>query len=210
MSRDGLNTKLASRMGNKCMRHAPENDRFQPLANVKHDKGDEIAVDWDNEKSVHHRSAINSLHNYALGKMGHLEADKSKLQSSPQKNGSRRLWTGTTTVQRSGSQSISFADELHQTIHFERHSMSMDFDRTFLENTGLSATPPHADQQDGDRQSPLPLSPTTSEFVACDPSSAPCKAAGGVPRRRLELSALPRFPHPAEAPSDATGLLRIE
>ena len=31
---------------------------------------EELTVDWEDESSVHQRSAINSLHNYALGKFG--------------------------------------------------------------------------------------------------------------------------------------------
>ncbi len=59
-----VRSKVLTAMGNAaCYRgcEVKTNDSF-PLQ-------EEIDVDWSDEGSIHQRSAVNSLHNYALGKM---------------------------------------------------------------------------------------------------------------------------------------------
>ena len=200
-------------MGNRCVRPDHESEKFQPLQTVKCDDRKEIAVDWDDEKSVSHRSAMNSLHNYALGKMGHLETEKSVMvPTSPQKNGLRKPWSISglsKTLRKSGSQSISFANELHQTFLFERFSLSMERERAVSEGA-FTADDFHRAVSDcagtcktDDCHLPPPLSPTTSEFVAC--SAAACKPACHLPE-----SAMPWFPCLPDEPADTADFLRIE
>ena len=132
-------------MGNKCLRPAHEMiEDFQPLQTVKIGNHKELSVDWSDENSVHHRSAINSLHNYALGKM-HLKEDSGSIgsTSSPHKNGllgSYSLSRTSPSESQSRSRSISFAAELHQTFNFERQSISIECDRSGSEYAGTCNT----------------------------------------------------------------------
>mmetsp|Transcript_47068 Transcript_47068/g.125161 ORF Transcript_47068/g.125161 Transcript_47068/m.125161 type:complete len:178 (-) Transcript_47068:470-1003(-) len=104
-------------MGNKCVgKHMVEEVKHGEEgygSAVDHEDSSQMP-DWDDENSVHHRSAMNSLHNYALGKMTHLANDEP--QKSPKFN-------RTTSSRSSRSLSIKFADELHQSILFERPSI---------------------------------------------------------------------------------------
>ena len=70
--------------------------------------GEKCNVDWNNDESVKHRSAMNSLHNYAIGKMSAEERRTSNKPSSPKKA------------------SIRFADVLEHTIFIDRSLLCMD------------------------------------------------------------------------------------
>ena len=217
------------------MRPSPEAENFKPLVKESKDEP-EVAVDWDDEKSVHHRSAMNSLHNYAIGKMGHLESPGSSAPVSPQKSGLRKP-SNNSALRRSGSVNISFANELHQTIHFERHSMECE--PSSNETVCSSPPPTDADHRDDDCKpctsharfsaaplliastrrpsSPPPLSPTTSEFVGAQPPPPLHRKAQDAerrlrssPPRRCQDTALPRFPGPADLPADPADFPRIE
>jgi hypothetical protein len=69
---------------------------------------EKYSVDWNNDESVRHRSAMNSLHNYAIGKMSADERRKSNKPQSPKKA------------------SIRFADVLEQTVYINRSLLCMD------------------------------------------------------------------------------------
>jgi hypothetical protein len=65
-------------------------------------------VDWEDERSVHHRSAMNCLHNYALGKMC-----ENRLVESKSEPGEPQI------IRRSDSgKSLTFADALEETFIF--------------------------------------------------------------------------------------------
>jgi hypothetical protein len=224
-------------MGNRCIRPEPE-ERFETLNREKPEQPI-IAVDWSDENSVHHRSAMNSLHNYALGKMANLETSESSGPVSPQKNSFRKVsstssTSSTSTVRRCFSQNIKFATELHQTFHFDRHSAE-------CERPSIDAPPQppaeHRTEASPPRGAPrartvatalfLPLpaesssSPTTSEFTATDCAGArfgsPPLAASRAelcacagPLRRHSAPALPYFPGPADVPPDPASFPPIE
>jgi hypothetical protein len=68
-------------------------------------------VDWNDENSVHHRSAMNCLHNYALGKM--------TINKTSDADDSLSAEPCTRTIRRTDSgKSITFADNLEQTFVF--------------------------------------------------------------------------------------------
>ena len=183
-------------MGNSCLGSAP----------VEIKKTEEAVVDWSNEGLVHHRSAINSLHNFALGKMKNLgtcETSRAKrVTSSPQKG------LRTSTLERlQRSQSISFATELHQTFFFERQSMSIDCDPKIMQSVGFCTDIPGTDQSNAGC-SPQPLLPITSNLVTCGQQK---KAAGSDRGTNSCRSAMPQFPCAEDdAPSDTARFLRIE
>mmetsp|Transcript_20275 Transcript_20275/g.56160 ORF Transcript_20275/g.56160 Transcript_20275/m.56160 type:complete len:122 (-) Transcript_20275:205-570(-) len=78
-------------------------------------------VDWSDESSVHHYSAINCLHNYALGKMA--EEGLKKITSD---DGEKRSYRKSDL-----SKSLTFAESLEETIiissrdgHIDEHASS--------------------------------------------------------------------------------------
>jgi hypothetical protein len=93
------------------------------------------SVDWNNEDSMHHKSAINCLHNYALGKMHIVDL---KPETKSKKPTTKRLmkavrkhlcnvWSGshtTTNIPSRKRTSISFAADLEQI--FEIRSLGAD------------------------------------------------------------------------------------
>jgi hypothetical protein len=209
-------------MGNRCMRPAPEPEAFTLLSSDRRAAPNQepaVHVDWDDEKSVHHRSAMNSLHNYAIGKMGHLEPSEDPEPASPttpQRASLKRPASG-------GGSCITFAVELHQTFHFERHSIECEQSGEEVRSTLL----PDADHRDdtGSGCCPSPIrrsnppvsaanshhlsnpsdSPTSSEFVnmPADRMDAQRRACSASPQRRhCPDGSLPHFPGPADLPAD--------
>ena len=91
-------------------------ENLTPCDGSRHRKTE---VDWEDESSVHHRSAINCLHNYALGKMC-----ENRLVVSKAEVDDRRM------IRRSDSgKSLTFADALEETFVFvnsdtSQHSQS--------------------------------------------------------------------------------------
>lgn len=70
-------------------------------------QSEKIKVDWNNDEAVNHRSALNSLHNYAIGKMSaedHLHIKKPHAKKN----------------------SIRFADVLEQTVIINRSLLCME------------------------------------------------------------------------------------
>ena len=66
-------------------------------------------VDWEDEKSVCHRSAMNCLHNYALGKM----CEDRLMESKDAVYCDRRMFRRTDS-----GKSLTFADNLEETFVF--------------------------------------------------------------------------------------------
>ena len=191
-------------MGNRCMRLAYDVDDLQPDHVARSVDFEEVAVDWSDENSVHHRSAINSLHNYALGKMGHLKEEDSgsiRTTSSLQRNG-LILWQSISRTSTAGSRprslSISFASDLHQTFHFEAYPTSMESESTSANRVGSAHSLDH--QEGDDRYRPALVCPTASA----------CKL-DGTTREANCLPVLPRFPCAEDdAPLNSAHLLPIE
>jgi hypothetical protein len=78
-------------------------DNVRPFDSCTHRKAE---VNWEDENSVHHRSAMNCLHNYALGKMC-----ENRLVGPETED--RRI------IRRSDSgKSLTFADALEETFVF--------------------------------------------------------------------------------------------
>ena len=89
------------------------------------------SVDWDNEASIYHKSAMNCLHNYALGKMhvidtkldpkSHKPAMKKRLIKALQKHLLGRSHSSRLEVECPGRKghSISFAENLEQIFEIE-------------------------------------------------------------------------------------------
>lgn len=77
-------------------------------------------VDWEDESSVHHRSAMNCLHNYALGKMSEIKLidPNDSLPTDHDRRMVRRTDSG---------KSITFADDLEQTFVFINTDASPQF-----------------------------------------------------------------------------------
>ncbi len=83
-----------------------DDDAVRPSDSSRHRKTD---VDWEDEKSVHHRSAMNCLHNYALGKM----CEHRLVDSKPEHEDERRIFRRTDS-----GKSLTFADALEETFVF--------------------------------------------------------------------------------------------
>ena len=189
-------------MGNSCFKPTTDSETN------KLDTPDEVViVDWNDERSVLHRSAMNSLHNYALGKMNCPETEALLTKTiSKLKFGMTNQQGTTLTENKSSSQSISFAIELHQTFHFERQSMSMDSDSTGLQNASCSFL-----AVNDELSSSQPQSPTSSEYIPFDRSTKVNLVASADCGTHYFGSTLPRFPcGEDDTMLDTARLLRIE
>jgi hypothetical protein len=71
---------------------------------------DVICLDWGNEESVDHRSAMNCLHNYALGKM---ECESRKRKPSS------KIHHCVAKADAESRKSLRFSENLEQTIGFD-------------------------------------------------------------------------------------------
>jgi hypothetical protein len=116
-------------MGNKCFRLIKNEGYGEESQVAKRRDSSPPAVDWDDEMSVHHHCAMNSLHNYALGRME--ETLFSDTPTTLSRHVSFRKFEPRTHLnhqnlseQRSDTINISFADVLEQTFHFERAERS--------------------------------------------------------------------------------------
>ena len=75
------------------------------------------AIDWNSESSVKHRSAINCLHNYAIGKIAcDMEECNTDIQRRPPKE----------KIQRSASSQLRFSSELCEEKIIEREFLCTD------------------------------------------------------------------------------------
>jgi hypothetical protein len=91
-------------------------DDVRPSDSSRHRKAE---VNWDDENSVHHRSAMNCLHNYALGKMC-----ENRLEDTKVGFGEGRM------IKRSDSgKSLTFADALEETFVFGSNDTSPQVSR---------------------------------------------------------------------------------
>jgi hypothetical protein len=220
---------LSCTMGNRCMRPETE-EKFEILKREKPEQRQPpvVVVDWDDEKSVHHRSAMNSLHNYALGKMANLDPSETPAPASPCNCGIRKVssTSNISTIRRCSSQNIKFANELHQTFHFDRQSV--DFERPSLD------TPPADILDNATHAGSCPPPPPRSSFLPAEPSPtssvfmlpaahcaavARCGGAGfGSPPHAAPLHlprchsepAMPVFPGPADITGDPVDFPRLE
>jgi hypothetical protein len=104
-------------LGRNCARNRRISAQYQSSPESDECSGEKcnIKVDWSNDESVKHRSAMNTLHNYALGKMSAEESHEYHKPQSPKKA------------------SIRFADVLEQTVFINRSLLcmnSLDIDGT--------------------------------------------------------------------------------
>ena len=94
-------------------------------------------MDWDDERLMSHKCAMNCLHNYAIGKMRIEEESSDKLTHSPctqctspspkssSRGGSKLLTVNSCERKKSGQfQNISFAKDLEQIRVFESEQLS--------------------------------------------------------------------------------------
>ncbi len=87
-------------------------NNLTPSDSSRHRKAE---VDWEDETSVHHRSAMNCLHNYAIGKMCEKRLVDSKADDEDQR-----------VIRRSDSRkSLTFADALEETFVFVKSDASL-------------------------------------------------------------------------------------
>lgn len=105
-------------MGNQCFTTKEEEPVFKGVRNpsVSRKKSSVCIIDWNSESSVTHRSAINCLHNYAIGKILAGIESSQPIQHHP-------------TKQRSLDVQLRFSQELHQEIIIERELLSVDAGR---------------------------------------------------------------------------------
>jgi hypothetical protein len=112
-------------MGNKCIR-GDARAKFCEDEGELEGQQQKAEVDWSDERDVNRRSAMNSLHNYAIGKMDESEdsdsnSKKLKKRSTKQRNSWRGSIQGSSFANFSNSrkcknqktkknQGISFAD----------------------------------------------------------------------------------------------------
>ena len=88
-------------MGNRaCKRKRPAKE----VANDTFPAQSDLDVDWNDEGSIHRRTALNCLHNYALGKI------EEKHLPAPEKDDRKRI---------TPKPSLKFADQIEQTNFYE-------------------------------------------------------------------------------------------
>jgi hypothetical protein len=148
-------------MGNKCVGSNTDSRSEREAGGSSVAQPTVQEVDWSDEMSVSHRSAMNSLHNYALGKM---EGSADFHQTSKAENANSRAINGkkacernstdsiglgrlkSTNTKKSKNQGISFADILEFTHHFQEESVDYECinefssdDRTFSDSVNMNA-----------------------------------------------------------------------
>ncbi len=90
-------------MGNRaCKRKRPATE----VANDTFPAQSDLDVDWNDEGSIHRRTALNCLHNYALGKI----EEQSLPSPQAEKDDRKRL---------PRKPSLKFADQIEQTNFYE-------------------------------------------------------------------------------------------
>ena len=78
-------------------------------AQQSHEKNKSSVVNWEDESSVVHQSAINCLHNYALGKMGQAQQEDASKCVDQMK---------AIDISRRSFKALTFSDNLEETFSF--------------------------------------------------------------------------------------------
>ena len=94
-------------LNRSCSRRVSFRGRISPSSEEEPVRSELVNVDWNNDEAVDHRSALNSLHNYAIGKMSSEE----------------KLHTKKSHVKK---HSIRFAEILEHTVIINRSLLCME------------------------------------------------------------------------------------
>ncbi len=113
-------------MGNKCFTAKEEEPVFTKLPpHTSQKKSSVCQIDWSSESSVRHRSAINCLHNYAIGKTfseANQRTDDTQLHDAddPKPNSNK---------QKLQTCQLRFSQDIEQEYVIDREYLSLDAGR---------------------------------------------------------------------------------
>ena len=113
-------------MGNNCFTAQEEDPVFTKLPpHTSQKKSSAGQIDWSSESSVRHRSAINCLHNYAIGKIP-IEANEKMVDKEVHESDDSK---SISNKPKSQNFQLRFSKDIEQEYLIDRQYLSLDAGR---------------------------------------------------------------------------------